>query len=233
MLTYTKKAVLFDLDHTLWDFEKNARETLQELYFEYQFDRIFTHVQVDLFIDTYNRINHELWDQYHRGQIDKNYLRHRRFRDTFVELGADPEAFPDQFEIDYLEICPKKPHLFPYAIEVLEYLKERYTVHLISNGFSEACKTKLESSGLKNYFRNVVISEEVGVLKPDPKIFRYTLEKAGVDSQHAVMIGDNLVADVMGARNAGIEAVYFNPHRRENPEKFLEIECLSELKVFL
>jgi len=233
MLNYTKKAIFFDLDHTLWDFEKNARETLRELYFDYQFDLIFSTIEVDEFIDTYSHINQQLWEQYHRGEIDKNLLRHRRFRETFSTLGADPNAFPDRFEIDYLAICPRKTHLFPYAIEILEYLKSRYSLNLISNGFREACITKIECSGLKSFFQNIVISEEVGVLKPDPMIFNHTLERAGVQSEQAVMVGDNLITDVKGALDVGIEAIHFDPFEKNTTDSFPQIRCLSELRQFL
>lgn len=234
MLAHRKKAVFFDLDHTLWDFDRNARETLTELYFVYRFDELFGSSGVELFITTYNRNNQRLWNLYNVGQIDKVSLRKKRFGDTFLELGADPDAFPGKFEEDYLDICPKKPHLFPYALDILDYLKEKYSLHLISNGFKEACRTKIHHSGLAKYFDNVVISEEVGVLKPDPAIFAHTLRKAEVNPPEAVMIGDNFEADVKGALNAGIEAIYFNPENKEVPPgNYRGIVSLADLKMLL
>lgn len=234
MLKHPKKAVFFDLDHTLWDFDRNAREALEELYLIYRFDEIFGTSGVDSFITTYQSNNQRLWGLYNTGQIDKASLRERRFRETFAELGADPEAFPQKFEEDYLSICPRKPHLFPYALETLEYLKTRYSLHLISNGFREACSVKIRHSGLIGYFDNVVISEIVGVLKPDPAIFAHALGKARVTAEEAVMIGDNLEADVKGALGAGIEAVYFNPEgKQESAGRHLDIRCLSDLQKLL
>lgn len=234
MLQHRKKAVFFDLDHTLWDFDRNARETLEELYFVYRFDEIFGTSGADLFITTYHQNNQRLWGLYNTGQIGKASLRERRFRDTFTDLGADPEAFPQKFEEDYLSICPRKPHLFPYALETLQYLKGRYSLHLISNGFREACTVKVRYSGLAGYFDNVVISEIVGFLKPDPAIFAHTLGKAQVVAAEAVMIGDNLEADVKGAMGAGIEAVYFNPEgKQDSAGQHLDIRCLSDLQKLL
>jgi YjjG family noncanonical pyrimidine nucleotidase len=234
MLNYEKKAVFFDLDHTLWDFERNAHETLSELYFTYKLDELFGASAVERFISTYNKHNQRLWGLYNLGQIDKASLRKRRFGDTFEELGADKEALPLAFEEDYLLYCPRKTHLFPHALEVLEYLKGRYSLHLISNGFQEACTTKLTYSGLEKYFDTIVISEVVGVLKPDPAIFMHTLSKAGVEAKEAVMIGDNFEADVKGALNVGIEAVYFNPTGINQPSgPHLHIGSLSDLKLFL
>lgn len=234
MLRHPKKAIFFDLDHTLWDFDRNAREALEELYLVYRFDEIFGPSGVDSFITTYSRNNQRLWGLYNAGQIDKASLRERRFRDTFTELGADPRAFPQKFEEDYLSICPRKTHLFPYALETLQYLKARYSLHLISNGFREACTVKIRYSGLAGYFDNVVISEIVGVLKPDPAIFAHALGKAQVGAMEAVMIGDSLEADVKGALGAGIEAVYFNPEgKQDSAGGYLDIRCLSDLQRLL
>lgn len=189
---------------------------------------------VEEFIATYNKHNQRLWGLYNLGQIDKASLRKRRFGDTFEELGADKEAFPVAFEEEYLKICPRKTHLFPHTLEVLDYLKERYSLHLISNGFQEACAAKIQHSGLTRYFDNVVISEVVGVLKPNPAIFEHTLSRAGVNSSQAVMIGDNFEADVKGALNVGIEAVFFNPQGSVVPKgAHLDIASLAELKKML
>lgn len=234
MLYHPKEAVFFDLDHTLWDFEKNARETLLELYFTFKFDALFGAAAAEHFITTYTKHNQRLWGLYNLGKIGKAELRTRRFGDTFEELGADREAFPVAFEAEYLRICPRKTHLFPHALDVLDYLKGKYSLHLISNGFREACTTKIQYSGLAKYFDHIVISEVVGVLKPDRAIFEYTLGQAAVAAQQAVMVGDNFDADVMGALNAGIEAVLFNPTGAEAPKgRHLAITTLADLKSFL
>lgn len=212
-----KKDIFFDLDHTIWDFDKNAEETLQELYHRFQFDRLFGKSNSDLFIETYTINNHRVWDLYHHGKIDKPTLRKLRFADTFTQLGVDPVLFPTAFEEEYLQICPTKTNLFPHAHETLRYLQDRYNLHLISNGFKEACELKLKHSALRDYFKTIVISEVFGVNKPDPRIFDYAVDNGEAEKSSSVMIGDNLDADVRGAQNAGLEAIYFNSTGAEKP----------------
>ncbi len=226
-----KKHIFFDLDHTIWDFDRNAEETLHELYFRYSFDHIFNSPTSETFIATYTTNNHRLWDLYHHGKIDKPTLRKLRFADTFTQLGVNPELFPVAFEEEYLEICPTKTNLFPNAHETLGYLQDRYTLHLISNGFKEACEKKLEHSKLAPYFDTIVISEIVGINKPDRRIFEHALKNGNAIKEEAVMIGDNLDADVRGAQNAGLEAIFFNPLEVEKPQDIIHmIKDLKELQ---
>ncbi|WP_028295337.1 YjjG family noncanonical pyrimidine nucleotidase [Olivibacter sitiensis] len=225
-----KKHLFFDLDHTIWDFDRNAAETLSELFVDYQFERLGI-ASSDLFIETYNRNNQRVWAMYHNGLIDKTELRRARFADTFTELGIDPASFPQAFEEDYLRICPHKTHLFPGAYETLAYLQERYTLHLISNGFKEAVETKLAKSNLKPYFHQVIISEVVGVHKPNPKIYDHSLAGAKGSKTDSIMIGDSLEADVRGAMNFGMDAIFFNPNALEKPADIpYSIQQLKELK---
>lgn len=226
-----KKHLFFDLDHTIWDFDRNAEETLHELYFRYSFNDIFNNPTSGSFIATYTENNHRLWNLYHHGKIDKPTLRKLRFADTFTQLGVNPELFPLAFEEEYLEICPTKTNLFPNAHETLAYLKDRYTLHLISNGFKEACEKKLQYSNLAPYFETIVISEIIGINKPDIRIFEHALNNGGANKTEAVMIGDNLDADVRGAQNAGLEAIFFNPLEVEKPEDVNHmIKDLKELQ---
>ena len=213
----SKKDIFFDLDHTIWDFDKNAEETLDELYFKYKFDDLFGKSTADEFITTYTINNHRVWDLYHHGKIDKPTLRKLRFADTFTQLGVDPDLFPIDFEEEYLKICPTKTNLFPNAIETLNYLKEKYSLHLISNGFKEACESKLKNSNLSPYFDTIVISEIFGINKPDIRIFEYALNNGKADRESSIMIGDNIDADVRGALNAGMDAIYFNPIGADKP----------------
>lgn len=225
-----KKDIFFDLDHTIWDFEKNAEETLQELFATYRFGT-FGFGSAELFIETYNRNNHRLWALYHHGKITKSELRAARFADTFTELGIDPALFPKDFEADYLRLCPQKTHLFPHAHETLGYLQENYTLHLISNGFGDAAETKITKCNLKKYFATIVISETVGVHKPHPRIFHYAVSNAKTAIPHSVMVGDSLEADIRGAQNVGMDAIYFNPCNAEIPSDVRQsITALAELK---
>lgn len=228
-----KKAIFFDLDHTLWDFDKNAEETLAELFVVYNFQNLGM-TSADVFIETYTHHNHRLWALYHRGEITKNVLRTARFADTFKDLGVDPSLFPTQFEEDYLRICPQKTNLFPHTHETLTYLQEKYSLHLISNGFKEASQMKIAKSNLGKYFSTVVISEIFGVHKPHPDIFHHAVANATAQIPESVMIGDSLEADIRGAQNVGMDAVFFNPNKLEIPEDVRRsIHSLDELTKIL
>lgn len=227
----SKTDIFFDLDHTIWDFDRNAEETLRELYIKYCFDEMFTSSCADQFVITYTANNHRLWGLYHHNKIDKPMLRKLRFEDTFSQLGVDPHRLPSGFEEEYLDICPTKPHLFPHAHETLSYLKEKYHLHLISNGFREACEKKIASSDLAKYFQSITISEVFGVNKPDPRIFEYAVQQGGTKKQSSVMIGDNIDADVRGALRFGMDAIFFNPEAKETPADIPHsIHSLGELQ---
>lgn len=226
-----KKHIFFDLDHTLWDFDRNAEETLFELFTLYKFETL-GFASADVFIESYTRNNHELWAKYHLGEIDRDYLRKARFANTFMELGVEPELFPTSFEEDYIHLCPLKTNLFPHAIETLEYLHDKYTLHLISNGFKEATKAKISDSktNIQKYFSHIVISENVGVHKPHPDIFQFALTGANAHKENSIMIGDSIEADIRGAQNFGMDAIFFNPKEVEKPKDILhEIVFLNEL----
>jgi len=230
MHTQDKTDIFFDLDHTIWDFEKNAEETLTELFEIYGFSALGIRSSA-VFVETYNRNNHRLWAKYHQGKINKSELRAARFAETFVELGIDPRLFPNAFEEDYVRLCPQKTNLFPHAHETLGYLKEKYTLHLISNGFNEASQTKIARCDLKKYFDTIVISELVGVHKPHPDIFHYAIGKAKTAVRSSVMVGDSLEADIQGAQNIGMDAVYFNPCKVVVPTYVKQsITAFDELK---
>src|SRR5476649_953601 len=166
------KHLFFDLDHTIWDFDKNAEETLYELYDVYRLSEIGL-PSAALFIETYTRNNHRLWADYHTGKITKAELRETRFKKTFLDLGVHPDLIPSSFEDDYVQLCPTKTNLFPHAHETLGYLQSKYTLHLISNGFRESSEMKIGRTGIGKYFQHVIISEIVGVNKPDKAIFEY------------------------------------------------------------
>jgi putative hydrolase of the HAD superfamily len=227
------KHLFFDLDHTIWDFDKNAEETLNELYHTYKLRDLGLH-SADRFIEVYTHNNHQLWAEYHVGKITKQKLRETRFSKTFIDLGLSPNLIPQRFEDDYVNICPTKTNLFPKAHETLSYLKERYSLHLISNGFKESTELKVSNNGLNVYFENVVISEVVGFNKPDKAIFNHALTLANAGISESIMIGDSLEADIRGAQDYGMRAIYFNPERKEKPEDVnQEITCLSELMTLL
>ncbi|MBC8052993.1 MAG: noncanonical pyrimidine nucleotidase, YjjG family [Sphingobacteriaceae bacterium] len=221
--------IFFDLDHTLWDFDRNAEETLHELYQAYSLEALGVSCP-HTFIETYTRNNHLLWADYHLGKISKEQLRSTRFSTTFLELGLPVESIPTAFEEDYVRICPTKTNLFPQAHETLTYLHKKYELHLISNGFKESTELKIEVTGLAKYFKNIVISEVIGVNKPDKAIFEFALNSAKATKKESLMIGDSVEADIRGAMSFGIEAIYFNPLNKQKPEDVKnQITRLDEL----
>ena len=227
------KHIFFDLDHTIWDFDKNAEETLYELYGIYALKDLGLH-SPDLFIETYTRNNHQLWAEYHVGKITKAALREERFKKTFLDLGLHPEVIPVGFEDDYVQLCPTKTNLFPDAHETLQYLQSKHTLHLISNGFRESQDIKIKGTNLADYFQQVIISEEIGINKPDKAIFEYALNLAGAIKSESLMIGDSLEADVYGALNFGMDAIYFNPAGLDKPDDVpVQITHLKELTLML
>lgn len=223
------KHIFFDLDHTIWDFDRNAEETLMELYTQYQLEKLGLHSAPE-FIATYTANNHLLWAEYHLGKITKETLRTERFSKTFIQLGIHPSHIPSQFEDDYVRLTPNKTNLFAGSEKVLAYLQKKYTLHIISNGFKESTLTKMDKSGLNPYFSNVIISEDVGVNKPDKAIFDYALRKASAKIEESIMIGDSVEADIRGAQGYGMKAIFFNPLHKEKPEDVIwQINHLEEL----
>lgn len=221
--------IFFDLDHTLWDFDKNAQETLTELYHQYELKSLGLN-SCETFIERYTDNNQLLWADYHLGKITKETLRSERFSKTFIEMGIAPESVPHQFEEDYVRFSPNKTNLFEGSEKVLAYLQKKYTLHIISNGFKETTLIKMERCNLNPYFTNVIISEDVGVNKPDQAIFEYALQKAGAKKENSIMIGDSIEADIRGAQDYGIKAIFFNPLNKEKPADVeWQIKHLEEL----
>ncbi|WP_316247984.1 YjjG family noncanonical pyrimidine nucleotidase [Hymenobacter sp. BT491] len=225
--------LFFDLDHTLWDFEKNADETLRTLFEHHNLARYGTFT-VDQFIAVYSDINHALWRLYQNNKITQQQLRSTRFLRTLTKLGLAEADVPADISEQFTDILPQKSAVFPFTYDVLDYLKDKYTLHLITNGFRDVQSIKLASSQLTDYFQEVVTSECSGFLKPDARMFQHALERTGATAAESLMIGDNLECDVLGAYNAGIDQVYFNPEKRRHfNEVTYEISCLSELKEIL
>jgi len=206
---------------------------LYELYDVYRLNEIGL-PSAAIFIETYTRNNHRLWADYHTGKISKTELRETRFKKTFLDLGVEPKSIPLKFEDDYVMICPTKTNLFPHAHETLRYLKDKYTLHLISNGFKESSELKVGNANIGGYFQHFIISEIVGVNKPDPAIFEHALNLAGAEKHESLMIGDSLEADVYGAINFGMDAIYFNPFNAPKPDDVpLQVNHLKELTLIL
>lgn len=229
----TYKHLFFDLDRTIWDFETNADITLAEIYHQYGLQKRGVPSEA-VFKDTYKRINEHMWAAYRKGEIEKAFLRTHRYLQTLETFGIGDPALASQIGDHYVTESPRKTNLLPFAIEVLDYLNERYTMHIITNGFSEVQAVKMEESRLNKYFDVVVTSELAGTKKPDRQIFDYSLSEADAAAGESLMIGDDLAVDILGAAALGMDQVYFNPNKRKHQEKpTFEIESLAQLKEFL
>jgi YjjG family noncanonical pyrimidine nucleotidase len=225
--------VLFDLDHTLWDYDKNSRETLTELYDHHRIDQ-FGYFGFEDFHDAFQKVNLHLWDQHDRGLIDRHYIRDQRFPMVLSEFSVVDADFSNRLSEHYMTLSPTKKNLIPHAVDVLEYLMPRYPLYLVTNGFDEIQSTKVSSGGIEKYFKAIVTSEKAGHKKPAREIFDYTLQKGGHANSEALMIGDNLLTDIAGARNAGIDSVLFNPKKQKHSATVAhEISDLLELKEIL
>jgi len=226
--------LFFDLDHTLWDFEKNADETLRHLFDYYDLGRYGTFT-VDTFIERYSQTNHALWRLYQNNKITQQHLRDTRFTRTLVRLGVPEAELPADISVQFTDLLPQKTAVFPYTFELLDYLRGKgYALHLLTNGFKEIQYVKLAASKLTDYFQEIVTSECSGWLKPDRRMFAHALARAGATASTSLMVGDNLECDVLGAANAGIDQVYFNPEKRRHfAQVTYEIASLRELRDIL
>ena len=228
-----KKHIFFDLDRTLWDFEKNSHETLLELINRFKLSD-YGVANAEDFICKYKIHNDILWSLYREEKITKVELRTKRFRLALEEYQIFDTKLAESFGNAYVEESPLKTKLFPFAKEVIEYLYDKYQLHIITNGFQEVQHIKLEVSNISQYFQIIITSEQVGNKKPDPRIFNYALKQAKANNRESIMIGDDLEVDIIGAREFGMDQVYFNPHKdTHNQEVTHEISCLSQLKEIL
>jgi putative hydrolase of the HAD superfamily len=227
------KHLFFDLDRTLWDFETNAQETLNELYEEHQLASKGI-ASVDTFITNYKAHNEGLWELYRDGKVSKELLRRSRFQMTLSDFEIFDDKLAQKMGDQYIQRCPLKTNLFPHTHETLEYLNDKYRLHIITNGFEEVQYVKLEQSKMLHFFDQVVTSEQVGLKKPNPEVFKHALVKAFCRPEESVMIGDDLPVDILGAKAVGMHQVFFNPHEINHEEEVThEITCLSELQELL
>ena len=204
------KHLFFDLDHTLWDFDANAKETLAELYSI--FDLINKiNISFEDFYPKYLFHNEVLWDRYHKGLISSEDLKWKRMWRTMLDFKIADEPLAKEMSGKFLEILPTKKLLFPHTLEILDYLKAKdYALHLITNGFEKTQWSKLNNSGLAPYFTHVITSEASNSLKPKKEIFDFAMAAAKATLPESIMIGDNLDADIQGAMNAGMDTVFVN-----------------------
>lgn len=226
------KHIFFDLDHTLWDFTTNSRATLVELYHELGMQSLGIPTAEDL-VDAYEEVNREMWTQYEQGRIPKEVMRVLRFRTTLRHFGVTKRSLPETMSYEYLERCPRRPGLFPGVLEVLHDLRERYALHIITNGFEEVQGVKLKSSGIDGLFQEVVTSERAGASKPSPLIFAHALRRTKALPEQSLMIGDNVLSDMFGARQAGWDHAHFAAETPPDPEATYRLQEMDDLRPLL
>jgi putative hydrolase of the HAD superfamily len=221
--------VFFDLDHTLWDFEKNSA-----LAFETVFKMQKLKVNMTEFLKFYVPINREYWERYRKDEITQKELRFGRLKDTFdlMKFSIDDLAIVFLSE-QYLHYLPKYNHLFDGTIEILDYLKPKYNLHIITNGFAEIQGNKMNNSYISQYFKTITNSEMAGVKKPNSLIFEYALDLAKTKKENSIMIGDCIEADVQGALDAGLDAILFTESNEQVAENIKQVNHLLELKKYL
>jgi len=231
------KHLFFDLDHTLWDYDTNARDTLNELYHFYDLGKYG--ISTDkYFTDIFFEVNTELWKKLDTGEIDKFYLRNNRFRLVFEAAEAIMKIVNEELLVDvskrFLQECPKKSKLIDGALDILEGIHGKYEMHIITNGFEEVQSIKMKHSGLDKYFDKIITSEKAGHKKPSKGIYHYALKHTRSILEDSVMIGDNLQTDIKGARLFGMDQIYFNPDAISHEDEVtIEISSLAELSAIL
>ncbi len=224
--------LFFDLDHTLWDFNTNAREAIYDAFLGFGFQEL--KIDYNAFYETYVKHNHRLWDEYEAGNLKKEVLRSLRFHLTFKDFGINDYTLAERFGEAYITLCPKKTALFPGVMELLDYLQPNYRMAIITNGFAEVQQVKLAACGLTPYFERVFVSELIGYPKPRPEIFHAAVSAFHAKKKECLMIGDNPDNDIAGAREYGIDQVFFNPCKA--PHKIMttyEVASMEELRGLL
>ena len=222
------KNVFFDLDHTLWDFERNSALTFELLFNKYKLD-----IDINSFLKVYVPINLEYWRLYRNESISKEYLRFNRLNEAFKKLNIDVSSdLINKLSYDYIENLPKFNHLIDGAHELLLHLKKKYKLYLITNGFRNVQSNKLKNSGIGNFFLSIYDSESVGVKKPNPLIFNHALDDSGCIARESVMIGDSFEADIQGSLSVGMNAIhYVNFGEKEHKECIIVNNLLSIKKI--
>ena len=219
--------IFFDLDRTLWDFDAAAEVAFERIYEQYHLKELGIPSAHEFHL-VYHPLNEKLWVLYRADQITKEELNRTRFLKPLEHYGIHDVALADHLSEDYVYWSPRIVRLVPGTMELLEYLKPKYHLHLITNGFQEVQHTKLSGSGMEPYFETLTVSEEVGVKKPNPEIFRYALRKAKANPRESLMVGDEMAVDIDGARAAGIDQIFFNAKGER-----IEGECTYEVHNLL
>lgn len=216
--------LLIDLDDTIWDFHVNSNKCLEDIFYDYKFDKFYPTFQD--YLDVYMPSNEQLWLLYGNGSITRDKLIIERFLVPLRKFGINDAEYAIAISDDYLNRTTEQTILVDGAIELLDYLYPKYDMHIISNGFTEVQYRKMNNSGLSEYFDKVILSEQVGVNKPHPDIFTYALEQTGSVAEETIIIGDNWQADIVGAYKSNIDQIWFN----RNGESAVDFEPTHMVK---
>jgi putative hydrolase of the HAD superfamily len=221
--------VFFDLDHTLWDFDKNSALTFEKIF---ALNNI--NIGINDFLSHYEEINLRYWKLYREEKIEKKALRFGRLNEAFLAINLKVEEdLIYKLSDDYITHLTTFNHLFDNAFEVLDYLMPNYNLHIITNGFDEVQHKKLTKSNINKYFKTITNSEMVGVKKPNPKIFNFALQQANANVNQSIMIGDSYEADILGAQNIGMDVVFFDIKNITLDVDIKRINNLIQLKKYL
>ncbi len=221
--------VFFDLDHTLWDFDKNSGLTFEKI-----FKLNGLEVELSTFLEVYEPINLNYWKLYREEKVTKSALRYGRLKDAFNAINVDVEDdMINHLSVAYIDYLTTFNHLFEGALDILNYLRDKYELHIITNGFEEAQERKMHNSNIRNYFKTITNSEMVGVKKPNPRIFNFALDSANANPDESVMIGDSLEADIEGAHNIGMETIYFDYRNLNNSNGYKRVTTLKSIENYL
>lgn len=221
--------IFFDLDHTLWDFDKNSALAFEVIFKDQQLE-----INLEQFLEAYTPINENYWKLYRDNKISKENLRTGRLKDCFEILKFEiSPVIIDLLSAQYIKFLPGFNNLLADTEDTLKYLHKKYDLHIITNGFQEVQHSKLKNAKISSFFKTVTTSEEAGVKKPHPEIFQLALEKSGGLAAHSIMIGDSYEADILGAQKFGMQSVYFDYYQKENDFPTLKIKKLNELKHYL
>ena len=223
------KHVFFDLDHTLWDFDKNSALTFEKIFKLHQIE-----VDTQHFLSVYEPINFQYWKLYREEKVNKTNLRYGRLKDSFNEIKKEvSDDVIHQLSEDYIAYLTSFNHLLEGSLELLQYLKPKYELHIITNGFEEAQLKKMNTAQITHYFKTITNSEMAGVKKPNPIIFDFALKAANANPNESIMIGDNYEADIIGALDVGFDAIFFNYHNHTPENHIKEVKDLLDIKMYL
>ncbi len=225
------EVVFFDLDHTLWDYEANAYETLNEIFQIFDLSRGYPNA--DEFISAFRSFNHFLWDRYNKGEIDRKTIRSTRFTKILNDAGIVDSALGEEISDYFIDICPSKNNLIEGALDLLEYLSAEYRMAIITNGFTDTQQKKLNHGKIDHYFEEVVTSESSSARKPASEIFDFAMRKMEASTTRSIMVGDNISTDIAGAKNVGMKSIWYTDAREPAPDDCTKVHSLTEIQSLL